>query len=130
MADNAARNYYQYMNEAVPNASTPKRKVTREVTVNPELKSTIVPLNRQEKMIITLGTVITLVLMFFLVSSNISATKSQRQLQNINTELLTQKGQNTDLQQEMGELTSAERINRISKEQGLQLIESNIRTLR
>lgn len=134
MADSSARTYYQYMNEPVPEVKTPKRKVSRsrpvrKNNVNLELNLTTLPLSRSEKIIISVGTLISLALMFFLVTSTISSTSTQRQLQNVNSEVAVTKSENLDLEQEIGELTSIDRINQIAKQQGLKLIESNIRTI-
>ena len=46
------------------------------------------------------------------------------------TDIATVQNKNTNLRQEIGELTSANRMNKLAKQYGLQLIESNIRNIR
>lgn len=131
MADSTARNYYQFMNEAIPEVKELPRRRTqtptrRKIVTSPKS----VPFNRLEKVMLTIGASVAIVMMFVLVAFSISQTSAQRQLQNSNTAVATIKSQNTDLEQEIGELTSTEIINKIAKQQGLQLIDSNIRTIR
>lgn len=131
MADSTARSYYQFMNEAIPEVKELPRRRTqtptrRKIVTSPKS----VPFNRLEKVMLTIGASVAIVMMFVLVAFSISQTSAQRQLQNSNTAVATIKSQNTDLEQEIGELTSTERINKIAKQQGLQLIDSNIRTIR
>lgn len=89
-----------------------------------------VPYNWVEKTLLIVGSVVTLGMMIFLVSSSISATSAQHEL--INTQQSVAKEQNriTDLRQEIGELTSTTRLNKIAREKGLTLINKNIRTIR
>ena len=44
--------------------------------------------------------------------------------------IIKAKSQTSDLQQEIGELSSSSRLNKIAAEQGLKLRENNIRTIR
>ncbi|APT19098.1 hypothetical protein FC62_GL000323 [Amylolactobacillus amylotrophicus DSM 20534] len=128
MADSTARKNYQFMNEAIPEFEPKKVRVQaprRQVVLNPKR----VPYSRVEKTLLTVGCVLTFALMFVLVTFSIGATNAQRQLQTVNTAVVTKRGHNSDLEQEKGELTSTERMNKIAKQQGLQLIESNIRTV-
>ncbi|WEV71516.1 cell division protein FtsL [Lactobacillus sp. ESL0785] len=82
-----------------------------------------------EKSLLVIGTLLTLGLMTFLVSSSIAATSAQHELTNV--QQLVAKGQNnvSDLHQEIGELTSSARMNKIAQSKGLTLIEKNIRTI-
>lgn len=119
------------MNEAIPEVKELPRRRTqtptrRKIVTSPKS----VPFNRLEKVMLTIGASVAIVMMFVLVAFSILQTSAQRQLQNSNTAVATIKSQNTDLEQEIGELTSTERINKIAKQQGLQLIDSNIRTIR
>lgn len=119
------------MNEAIPEVKELPRRRTqtptrRKIVTSPKS----VPFNRLEKVMLTIGASVAIVMMFVLVAFSISQTSAQRQLQNSNTAVATIKSQNTDLEQEIGELTSTERINKIAKQQCLQLIDSNIRTIR
>ena len=88
------------------------------------------PLSLTEVLFIAFGVVMTLIMMCFMISSNISATNAQRNLSEIQKDIATVQNKNTNLRQEIGELTSANRMNKLAKQYGLQLIESNIRNIR
>ena len=114
MADSSARNLnYQ---QSQQQTEQPKKAIV----LNPKS----VPWTAFEKSLVVLGSLITLGLMILLVSASISATSAQHQLANV------EQSHNTDLRQEIGELTSTTRINKIARDQGLHLVESNIRNVR
>ena len=52
------------------------------------------------------------------------------QLTNVKESITKQKNATADLQQEIGELSSNTRLNKIAQSQGLKLRENNIRTIR
>jgi cell division protein FtsL len=83
-----------------------------------------------EKTLFTIGAIITVVLMAILVSSSISATSAQHELTSVQRLVEKKQSQVSDLRQEMGELTSTSRMNRIARSNGLTLIDKNIRTIR
>ena len=115
MADSSARNLnYQ---QSQQQTEQPKKAIV----LNPKS----VPWTAFEK-----SSLITLGLMILLVSASISATSAQHQLANVEQTIISQKSHNTDLRQEIGELTSTTRINKIARDQGLHLVESNIRNVR
>jgi cell division protein FtsL len=89
-----------------------------------------VPYNWVEKTLLIVGSVITLGMMIFLVSSSISATSAQHELTNTQQSVAKEQNRVTDLRQEIGELTSTTRLNKIAREKGLTLINKNIRTIR
>lgn len=89
-----------------------------------------VPYNILEKTLLILGSVITLGMMIFLVSSSISATSAQHELTENQQSVAKEQNKVTDLRQEIGELTSTTRLNKIAREKGLTLINKNIRTIR
>mgnify|MGYP001101483874 CR=1 FL=1 len=76
------------------------------------------------------GSIVTLAMMIFLVSSSISATSAQHELTANQQSVTRQENKITDLRQEIGELTSSSRLNKVAREKGLTLIEKNIRTIR
>lgn len=120
MADSSARNLnYQ---QSQQQTEQPKKAIV----LNPKS----VPWTAFEKSLVVLGSLITLGLMILLVSASISATSAQHQLENVEQTIISQKSHNTDLRQEIGELTSTTRINKIARDQGLHLVESNIRNVR
>lgn len=89
-----------------------------------------VPYSILEKTLLFLGSVITLGMMIFLVSSSISATSAQHELTETQQSVAKEQSKVTDLRQEIGELTSTTRLNKIAREKGLTLINKNIRTIR
>ncbi|QNQ80612.1 cell division protein FtsL [Lactobacillus sp. PV034] len=121
MADSSAK-IYNYQEPVTREAGQPQKKII----LNPKN----VPLNRLEKTLIVLGSLITLVMMTLLVSASISSTNAQHKLTDSEQSVLATQNRNTDLRQEIGELTSSSRMNKIAKQEGLRLIESNIRNVR
>jgi cell division protein FtsL len=122
MADSSARKIVFEPNKV----SEPEQKRRKRIVLDPHK----VPFNRLEKTLLVAGSAITLAMMTFLVSSSISATSAQHELANVEQEVTTGKNRTTDLRQEIGDLTSSKRINKIAQEKGLKLIENNIRTIR
>ena len=120
MADSSARN----LNYQQSQQQTEQTK--KAIVLNPKS----VPWTAFEKSLVVLGSLITLGLMILLVSASISATSAQHKLANVEQTIISQKSHNTDLRQKIGELTSTTRINKIARDQGLHLVESNIRNVR
>ena len=89
-----------------------------------------VPYSLLEKTLMIAGSIITLGMMIFLVSSSISATSAQHELTRMQQSVAKEQNKVTDLRQEIGELTSTTRLNKIAREKGLTLINKNIRTIR
>lgn len=117
MADSSARRV-----EFKPNKQTkPNRR--QRIVLDPHR----VAWTGLEKTLLILGTVITLGMMTFLVSSSISATSAQHELTNVQQSVTKEQNKVTDLRQEIGELTSSARMNKIARDKGLTLIEKNIR---
>lgn len=118
MVDSSARNF-RYSELDADNQRN-KQVIVRLTSQNE-------PLSLTEVLFIAFGVVI---MMCFMISSNISATNAQRNLSEIQKDIATVQNKNTNLRQEIGELTSANRMNKLAKQYGLQLIESNIRNIR
>lgn len=89
-----------------------------------------VPYNRFEKILLFLGGIITLGMMIFAISFSISATSAQQELTKTQQSITKEQAKITDLRQEIGELTSTSRLNKIAREKGLTLINKNIKTIR
>ncbi|MCT7686008.1 MAG: cell division protein FtsL [Lactobacillus iners] len=121
MVDSSARNF-RYSELDADNQRN-KQVIVRLTSPNE-------PLSLTEVLFIAFGVVMTLIMMCFMISSNISATNAQRNLSEIQKDIATVQNKNTNLRQEIGELTSANRMNKLAKQYGLQLIESNIRNIR
>lgn len=122
MADSSARSLNLEPKKRIDNdTSTPKK-----IVLDPKH----VPYTRFEKILIAIGASITLLLIMFIVSVSVSQTSAQHQLANTQQEVAKEQNQTTNLRQEIGQLTSSARMNRIAKEQGLTLHDNNIRTIR
>ncbi|MBD5432605.1 MAG: cell division protein FtsL [Lactobacillus sp.] len=121
MADSAAKRV-NYQEPIIQKPKHPQKKIV----LNPKN----VPLNRLEKTLLVIGSLITLTMMILLVSGSISTTNAQHNLTDSEQSVISTQNKNTDLRQEIGELTSSTRMNKIAKQEGLRLIESNIRNVR
>lgn len=120
--NNLARNLAQ--EEPQTYISTPKRVQTPEIGANQRLG-----LNAFEKALIACGSVMLTVLMLVVVSSKISLSDSQHQLQHLDTRITNIHNNNTNLQQQIGELQSSSRLQKIAKENGMSLSNGNIRNV-
>ena len=119
MADSLARKI-----EFNPNNQEEPQKRKRQV-----LDHHHVAWNGLERTLLAVGALITIGLMTMLVSSSISATSAQHELTNVQRSVARKQSQVSDLHQELGELTSSARLNKIARDKGLTLIEKNIRTI-
>ncbi|MCT6807795.1 MAG: cell division protein FtsL, partial [Bombilactobacillus sp.] len=120
MADSLARKI-----EFNPNNQEEPQKRKRQV-----LDHRHVAWNGLERTLLAVGTLITIGLMTMLVSSSISATSAQHELTSLQRSVAKEQSQVGDLHQELGELTSSSRMNKIARSKGLALNEKNIRTIR
>lgn len=120
MADNLARKI-----EFNPNEQRDQEKRQRQV-----LNHHSVAWTGFEKSLLIFGTMITIGLMTMLVSSSISATSAQHELTSLQRSVAKEQNEVGDLHQELGELTSSSRMNKIARSKGLTLNEKNIRTIR
>lgn len=121
MADSSARNLnYQQVQEQEAERSGKK------IVLNPKK----IPLSKLEKTLLILGAIITMALMVAIVSTSVKQTYAQHRLANIEQSVISKQNKNVDLGQEIGNLSSTTRMNKIAKEKGLSLIESNIRNIR
>lgn len=121
MADSSARNlnYNQNVNRET---EQPQQKIV--------LTPGKVPHNRLEKAIIVIGVLLSLGMMVLLVSATVAQTTAQHNLADIEQKITKKQASNTNLRQEIGELTSTKRMNKIAREQGLHSSENNIRNVR
>lgn len=120
MADNLARRV-----EFNPNNQENPEERQRQVLNHHDVAWTTF-----EKSLLIIGAMITIGLMTLLVSSSISATSAQHELTSVQRSVAKGQSQVGDLHQELGELTSSARMNKIARSKGLTLIEKNIRTVR
>lgn len=82
-----------------------------------------------EKTLIFFGGLVIAFLMILTVSSKISLGDSQQQLQNINSKVVHLNNQNGNLSQEIDELNSGVRLNKVAKKSGLSLNSKTIRNV-
>ena len=120
MADSSARKI-----EFEPNRQEESVKV-RRIAPNPSQVSW----TGFERTLVVVGSIITIAMMVFLVSSSISATSAQNNLSNVEKQISSNQNDITNLNQEIGELTSNARLKKIARNNGLTLIDDNIRTIR
>ncbi|MDF7638804.1 cell division protein FtsL [Lactobacillus sp. ESL0791] len=119
MADSTVRKI-----EYEPKRQTSPQKQKRVVVSPQKVKWSL-----SEKFLVSAGTLVVAGMMTFLVAANISATAAQHELTNIQQSMTSEQNRVADLQQEIGELTSSSRMNKIAQSKGLTLIEKNIRTI-
>lgn len=122
--ENTARNYESYL---------PKRTQTQK-QVEPELEniatnSSRVAVSKQEARLLAAFGAILMILMVSLVSIKVSITVSQQQLQKVNNSIDAVSSKNVDLRQEVGELTSAQRLTKYAKKHNMTLSDKNVRNV-
>lgn len=120
MADSSARSYNYHV------STVKKAEKKQRINLNPNK----VPVSTFEKALIFLGSLVVLVIMVLTVSANVAQTQSQQELSKIESKISSQQSINGDLKQEIGELTSTKRLNKIAEQHGLHIIESNLRNVR
>ncbi|WP_125605295.1 cell division protein FtsL [Lapidilactobacillus bayanensis] len=82
-----------------------------------------------EKVMASVIAAIAVIMMVALVHTTVSVSASQRQLQDVQTSITKVKTANTDLQQEIGELSSSDRLAAYAKKNGLTFKEANVRNV-
>lgn len=120
MADSSARNY------EVESEREVEFTQERQRVYNPRY----VRWTFFERMLVVLGSVVSIGMIVFLISSSVTAASTQQQLSDIQQSISKNQNEVTDLRQQIGELTSTTRLNKIAREKGLTLIDKNIRTIR
>lgn len=89
-----------------------------------------VPFSKFEETLLLAGSVVTLAMMTFLVSTSVSATSAQHELVDVQQSVAKQQNRTTALRQEIGALTSNHQLKKVIHREGLELIDKNIRTIR
>ncbi|MBU9788276.1 cell division protein FtsL [Lentilactobacillus sp. IMAU92037] len=103
---------------------TPDEVVTKQVRVATKLK-----ISPFEKLLIVSGSVILTVLMLLVVSSKIALSNAQHQLQHVDTQIVNVRNDNTNLNQQIGELQSSSRLEKVAKQGNMSLKNANIRNV-
>ncbi|MFD1465246.1 cell division protein FtsL [Lapidilactobacillus mulanensis] len=88
-----------------------------------------VALSKFEKLMFGVVACATVALMMMLVHTTINVSSSQRQLQDVQSKITKVETTNVDLQQEVGELTSSDRLATYAKENGLTFNDANVRNV-
>ena len=88
-----------------------------------------VPYSKGEKLLTAAGILIAACLSALLIAASTSETSAQRHLQTEQRAVVSEQNRNSDLKQEIGELSSNTHLNQVAKKEGLSLIESNIRNI-
>ncbi|MFC6259765.1 cell division protein FtsL [Levilactobacillus fujinensis] len=112
-----------------PNIEQPQRQARPQSNPQRNPQSQKLPVSKFEKCLMTVCGLILATLMVFVVSSKIAMSNSQHELQSVNSRVTTIQNGNTNAQQEINELQSRTRLDRIAKKQGLTLQNDRIRNV-
>lgn len=82
-----------------------------------------------ERLLVAVGSLITLALMIGLLSTKVTINNQQRHLQNIQAQITKVKSNNTSSQQEIAELTSQSHLKSAANKYGLSDKNSNVRNV-
>lgn len=107
-----------------PYVSTPDQVRIKKVSISKALK-----LSSFEKLLIVCGSAVLTVLMLVVVSSKIALSNSQHELQHLDNQIVNVRNNNTNLTQQIGELQSSTRLDKIAHESGMSLSNANIRNV-
>lgn len=112
-----------------PNIEQPQRQAQPRVSPQQHPSSHKLPVSKFEKCLLTACGLVLAVMMVCVVSSKIALTNAQHNLQSINNQITTVQNHNTNAQQQINELQSRSRLDKIAKKQGLSLENARIRNV-
>lgn len=112
-----------------PNIEHPKPRVTPQGQPQGQPRRQKLPVSKFEKCLVTVCGLILAGLMVCVVSAKIAMSNAQHDLQTINQTTATYQNRNTNAQQEINELQSRSRLDKIAQKQGLNLENARIRTV-
>ncbi|GAD17403.1 cell division protein FtsL [Lentilactobacillus otakiensis] len=107
-----------------PYVSAPDQVKIKKVSISKALK-----LSSFEKLLIVCGSAVLTVLMLVVVSSKIALSNSQHELQHLDNRIVNVRNNNTNLKQQIGELQSSTRLDKIAHKSGMSLSNANIRNV-
>ena len=119
-------------------SNTARQLVTPEPILEPqptihtttvERPKTRVALSVIEKLAITLIGIAFFGMLVSLLTTKIAVVNAQRDLQSTTQKMVQVHAKNSDLKQEIGEMTSSDRLNAFAQKKGLTLNENNIRNV-
>lgn len=99
------------------------------VSPNPAIKTQRVPFSSFEKVLCVGFSLVVFGLAILLVSTNIAVSNSQSKLSSVQTKVTKVQASNTSAAQQISELSSRTRLNKIAKQYGLSLNNGNIRNV-
>ncbi|KIS03092.1 cell division protein FtsL [Paucilactobacillus wasatchensis] len=127
MAQNAAEQLIvDPSNEAVEIAQPKHRPIH---TPAPSVLPKKVTWSKFEKVLVTSCSLVLTFMMITLVSTKIAVTNTQHQLQNVNSSITKVKSSNTSNRQVINELTSQSHLEKVAKENGLTISNTDIRNV-
>ncbi|ASG80975.1 cell division protein FtsL [Lactobacillus pentosus] len=115
--------------QQTPGATTPVHKTTTVATPNPAIKTQRVAFSMFEKVLCVGLSLVVFSLAIMLVSTNITATNAESELQTVQEKVSKVQAKNTSAAQEISELSSRSRLNKIAKQYGLSLNNGSIRNV-
>lgn len=110
-----------------PNIEQPKRQTRQVPQQHPQGEK--LPVSKFEKCLMTVCGLALALLMVCVVSSKIAMSTAEHNLQSINNKVTTIQNHNTSKQQQINELQSRSRLDKIAKKQGLTLENARIRNV-
>lgn len=99
------------------------------VSPNPASQTKRVPFSAFEKCLCVTFSLVVLAMAIMLVSANIAIGNSQDNLQTVQTKVTKVQDNNTSATQQINELSSRSRLNKVAKKYGLSLNNANIRNV-
>ncbi|WP_436667360.1 cell division protein FtsL [Latilactobacillus sakei] len=121
MATNAARQLTTP--ESIPSQVQEPTRQSAQQTTQKVAYSTL------EKLAVTVIGIAFFVMLVSLLSTKIAVVNAQRTLENTTQDMSQTRAKNNDLKQEIGELTSSDRLDAFAKKNNLKLNENNIRNV-
>ncbi|BDZ31168.1 cell division protein FtsL [Lactiplantibacillus sp. WILCCON 0030] len=110
-----------------PQVTNPVHKTV--VAPNPAIQTQRVPFSGFEKVLCVSFSLVVFALAIALVSSNIAIGNAQTQLQTVQAKVTKVQASNTSATQQISELSSRSRLNKVAKKNGLSLNNGNIRNV-
>ncbi|MDT6980356.1 cell division protein FtsL [Levilactobacillus zymae] len=112
-----------------PNIEHPQPRVRPQGQPQGQPQRQKLPVSKFEKCLVTACGLVLAVLMVCVVSAKIAMSNAQHDLQTINQTTATYQNRNTNAQQEINELQSRSRLDKVAQKQGLSLENARIRTV-
>jgi len=112
-----------------PNIEQPQRRVQPQSAPQQNPRGDKLSVSKFEKCLMTVLGLMLACMMVLVVSSKISLSNAQHNLQSVNSQVTTYQNHNTNDQQQINELQSRSRLDKIAKKQGLNLENARIRNV-